>query len=219
MIAVLSVGNSSIYGSSRTLAALAEQHQAPQILGYIDRKGRPLVSILLTSAIGLIAYTAVMNQISQNNVFNWLLALSGLSSIFTWLTICLCHIRFRAAWKLAGHTLDELPFKSQPGVLGSWAGFIFNCLVFVAQFWVGFSPEGYQDMTTGELVVNFFEVYLAAPIIVISYVGYKLWFKTRFVILRDVDLVTGIRDSGEDLKKLKEIDREDFRAMPWWGKV
>jgi len=32
MIAVLSVGNSSIYGSSRTLAALAEQHQAPRIL-------------------------------------------------------------------------------------------------------------------------------------------------------------------------------------------
>lgn len=32
MIAVLSVGNSSVYGSSRTLAALAEQHQAPKIL-------------------------------------------------------------------------------------------------------------------------------------------------------------------------------------------
>ena len=45
MIAVLSVGNSSIYGSSRTLAALAEQNQAPKILAYIDRKGRPIVSI------------------------------------------------------------------------------------------------------------------------------------------------------------------------------
>jgi hypothetical protein len=30
MIAVLSVGNSSVYGSSRTLAALAEQGQAPK---------------------------------------------------------------------------------------------------------------------------------------------------------------------------------------------
>ncbi|KAI6859980.1 amino acid permease, partial [Hortaea werneckii] len=42
LIAVLSVGNSSIYGSSRTLAALADQGQAPKILGYIDRKGRPI---------------------------------------------------------------------------------------------------------------------------------------------------------------------------------
>jgi yeast amino acid transporter len=31
MIAVLSVANSSVYGSSRTLAALAEQHQLPKI--------------------------------------------------------------------------------------------------------------------------------------------------------------------------------------------
>ncbi|KAE8444313.1 hypothetical protein EG329_000623 [Mollisiaceae sp. DMI_Dod_QoI] len=213
MIAVLSVGNSSIYGSSRTLAALAEQRQAPQILAYIDRKGRPLVSILLSSAIGFIAYTAVMNETSENNVFNWLLAISGLSAIFTWLTICLCHIRFRAAWKLAGHTLDELPFRSQPGVLGSWAGVLFNSLVFVAQFWVGFSPEGYQDMTASALATNFFEVYLAAPIILISYAGYKLWFKTRFVKTRDIDLVTGVRDTKEELAVLKELDRAEVERL------
>lgn len=35
LIAVLSVGNSSIYGASRTLAALADRGQAPKILGYI----------------------------------------------------------------------------------------------------------------------------------------------------------------------------------------
>ena len=49
MIAVLSVGNSSIYGSSRTLAALAEQTQAPRLFAYIDRQGRHLDSIALLS--------------------------------------------------------------------------------------------------------------------------------------------------------------------------
>ena len=58
MIAVLSVGNSSIYGSSRTLAALAEQNQAPKIFAYIDRKGRPIVSIAIASALGLLAFFA-----------------------------------------------------------------------------------------------------------------------------------------------------------------
>src|ERR1700738_1686279 len=33
LVAVLSVGNSSIFGSSRTLAALADQGQAPKIFG------------------------------------------------------------------------------------------------------------------------------------------------------------------------------------------
>ena len=188
MTAVLLVDNSSICGSSRTLAALAEQCQAPKLLAYIDREGRPLVSMLISIAVGSIAYTSVMSPTDENNVLNWLLALSGLSSIFTWLTICLCHFRFQAAWKAAGHTLSELPFRSQPGVISSWLGFLFNSLVFGAQFWTGFGPVGYASMMTGELVINFFEVYLAAPIILIGYVVYKLWFKTRFVKVSEMDL-------------------------------
>lgn len=64
LIAVLSVGNSSIYGSSRTIAALAEQKQAPRIFGYIDRAGRPLVAILFSSAWGLLAFLAAAGPVS-----------------------------------------------------------------------------------------------------------------------------------------------------------
>jgi amino acid transporter len=218
MIAVLSVGNSSIYGASRTLAALAEQHQAPHFLSYIDRKGRPLIAIIVSSAIGLIAYTAVMSPAAENNVFNWLLALSGLSSIFTWLTICLCHIRFRSAWKLAGHTLDELPFRSQPGIIGSYIGFIFNSLVFVAQFWVGFAPQGYADMSARELVINFFMVYLAAPIILASYLIYKVWFGTKWVRLGEVDIKTGVKMDYAELLEVRRREAEQFQSWPWWKK-
>jgi amino acid transporter len=137
MIAVLSVGNSSIYGSSRTLAALADRGQAPKILGYIDRSGRPLVSILFSSAFGFICYIVAAGSDTRTQAFNWMLAISGLAAIFTWASICMCHIRFRAAWKLQGHTLDEIAFRSQAGVIGSWIGFIFNCLVLAAQFWTG----------------------------------------------------------------------------------
>ena len=137
MFAVLSVGNSSIYGSSRTLAALADRGQAPKILGYIDRSRRPLVSILFSSAFGFICYIVAAGSNTRTQAFNWMLAISGLAAIFTWASICMCHIRFRAAWKLRGHTLDELAFRSQAGVIGSWIGFIFNCLILVAQFWTG----------------------------------------------------------------------------------
>lgn len=122
LIAVLSVGNSSIYGSSRTMAALADRGQAPKILGYIDNAGRPLVSIIVASAIGLLCFIVAAGTTTRTQAFNWMLAISGLASIFTWGSICACHIRFRAAWKYNGHTLDELAFKSQPGVIGSWLG-------------------------------------------------------------------------------------------------
>jgi len=107
LIAVLSVGNSSVYGSSRTMAALADRGQAPKILGYIDNTGRPLVSIIVASAIGLLCFIVAAGTDVRVQAFNWMLAVSGLSSIFTWGSICACHIRFRHAWKYNGHTLDE----------------------------------------------------------------------------------------------------------------
>ncbi|KAK4992676.1 histidine permease [Elasticomyces elasticus] len=215
MIAVLSVGNSSIYGSSRTIAALAEQNQAPKILAYIDRKGRPIVSIALASALGLLAFLAGSSR--QTDAFNWMLALSGLSSIFTWGSICLAHIRFRKGWRVQGHTLDELAFRSQPGVVGSWIGFGFNVLVLVAQFWTGFAPIGYGNKSSGKLVVNFFEAYLAAPVVVLFYVVYKVWYRTPFVRSHNMDLHTGIRELN--LAELIAEERAEQAVWPKWKKV
>ncbi|KAF7172413.1 hypothetical protein CNMCM5623_004608 [Aspergillus felis] len=215
MIAVLSVGNSSVYGSSRTLAALAEQRQAPQFLAYIDRQGRPLFAILVASAFGLLGFLSASNK--QGDAFMWMMAISGLSSIFTWGSVCLSHIRFRSAWKAQGHSLNELAFQSQAGVIGSWIGFIFNCLVLVAQFWVGFAPIGYSEMTTGALVESWFSVYLAAPVVLIFYVGYKFYYKTSFLRAKDMDLHTGRREL--DIQHLIEEERAEQAAWPLWKKV
>jgi yeast amino acid transporter len=212
LISVLSVGNSSIFGSSRTLAALADQGQAPRILGYIDRKGRPLVSIGISASLGLIAYAA--DSGAQGDVLDWLVALSGLSSIFTWGSICLAHIRFRKAWKDQGHTLDELAFTSQPGVIGSWVGFIFNILILVAQFWTGAWPEGYQTMTAAGQAQSFFLAYLGAPIILIFYIFYKIRYKTSIMHIKDMDLQTGIREIN--LRELLKAEREEMAAWPLW---
>jgi amino acid transporter len=215
LVAVLSVGNSSVYGSSRTLAALAEQGQAPKILGYIDRKGRPIVSIAIASALGLLCFFAGSSK--SGDAFNWMMAISGLSSIFTWGSICLAHIRFRAGWKAQGHTLDELAFRSQPGLIGSWVGFIFNCLVLIAQFWTGFAPVGYAEMTTGELVENWFMAYLAAPIVLICYIGYKLVKKTSIVRSHNMDLHTGIRELN--LAEILAEERAEQANWPTWKKA
>ena len=88
LIAVISVGNSAIFGSSRTLAALADQGQAPKILGYVDRRGRPLVAIIIASLVGLLGYLADIDR--ETDVLGWLLAISALSIILTWGSICLC---------------------------------------------------------------------------------------------------------------------------------
>ncbi len=131
LLAVISIGLSGVYGGSRTLTALAEQGYAPKIFGYIDRAGRPLFSVLFVLAFGPIAYVSL--AAAGDVVFSWLVALSGLAALFTWGSICLAHIRFRAAWKHHGHKLDELAWKSPFGAIGSWIGLILIILVLIAQ--------------------------------------------------------------------------------------
>lgn len=210
MIAVLSVGNSSVYGSSRTLAALADQGQAPHIFAYIDRKGRPMVGIIAASACGLLGYLAASSK--QDEAFMWMLAISGLSSIFTWGSICLAHIRFRRGWALQGHTLDELAFQSQPGVIGSWLGFILNCLVLIAQFWTALWPIG--ESPDAEV---FFSYYLAVPVVLAFYIPYKIIYKTPFVRAKDMDLITGRRELN--LVELLAEERAERAAWPAWKRA
>ena len=219
MIAVLSVGNSSVYGSSRTITALAEQQQAPKIFTYIDRKGRPVFSILLASAFGVFAFLAASS--AREKAFIWMQALSGLSSIFTWGSICLAHIRFRRAWKIQGNSVNDLVFQSQAGLLGSWLGLLFNLLVLVAQFWTGFSPPpelGKPPLTgTADLTENFFQAYLAVPVVLVCYLPYKIYYRTPFMRCKDMDLATGIRELN--LAELKEEERLEQATWPRWKKA
>jgi len=83
LISVLSVGNSSTYGATRTLQALAERGQAPKFFIYIDKRGRPLAALALSLGLGLIAYIGVIPE-KGSQIFDWLFALSGLSAFFTW---------------------------------------------------------------------------------------------------------------------------------------
>lgn len=212
LIAVLSVGNSSIFGSSRTLAALSAQGQAPRFLGYVDRKGRPLFAIIAASILGFIAFVADSNK--QGEVLNWLVAISGLSGIITWGSINFAHIRFRKAWKQQGHTLDELPFQSQPGIIGSWIGLSINIGILAAQFWTGAWPAGYTSMTGLQQAKHFFLSYLAAPVILCFFFGWKFIKKSKIVRTATIDLRSGRREM--DLEPILRKEREEMLEWPRW---
>ena len=126
------------------------------------------------------------------------------------------HIRFRRAWKAAGRTLDELPFKSQVGVAGSYFGVFIVSICLVASFYVGLFPIG-----SGPDAESFFETYLAGPIILALFVFWKLykrqwWFGVK---TRDMDLDTGRRDfddlppTDEETKRRMSVGRRVSRAV------
>ncbi|KAG6884371.1 hypothetical protein C0993_011713 [Termitomyces sp. T159_Od127] len=185
-VSVLSIGLSSVYAGSRTLTALAETGYAPRFFSYVDKSSRPLWSVVATLLFAPLAYINVVA--AGNTVFTWLVALSGLSTIFTWMAICLCHIRFRMAWIRQGHSIEELPFKAIGGVWGSWFGIILLVLVLIAQFYIAIWPIGGISDDPKEVVKNFFSSYLGFPIVLLFWIIGYIWKRTLPKAIVDIDL-------------------------------
>lgn len=215
LISLLSIGNSAVYGFSRTILSLAEQGLAPKIFLYVDRCGRPLMGLLFSAIIGLLAFVSASSK--QADVFNWLVAISALSTLFTWASCCIAHIRFRAAMKKQGRSLDELPYLSNTGTWGSWYATICLIVVLGLQFWTSLFPLGsLPDATV------FFENYLGAVIVVAFYLGHKIYSRklNTIVPLELMDLDTGRRET--DIEKLQQElaeEREAYLALPWYKKL
>ncbi|THU78399.1 APC amino acid permease [Dendrothele bispora CBS 962.96] len=253
-ISVLSIGLASVFAASRTMVALAETGYAPKIFTYIDKSSRPLPAVIVLLLLAPIAYVNVVAagdvvctlhlrliwkfSFSSNYLFfsrctvDWLVAISGLSAIFTWLSICLCHIRFRRAWKVQGHSLEELPFQAAGGVWGSWFGVILIVLVLIAQFYIAIFPLGGLS-SPSERASSFFgeyriwpfcflcerpwshpslvEAYLAAPVVVFMWIIGYVWKGTRPKRAHEIDLDTG-RKSWLTVEEMRAYRAERARA-------
>ncbi|KAF5006659.1 hypothetical protein FDECE_6993 [Fusarium decemcellulare] len=209
LVSVLSLGVSAVYGGSRTLTAMAEQGYAPKVFAYIDRSGRPTFSVLIHIIMGFLAYVNLDPK--GGEIFDWLLALSALSTLFTWGSICLAHIRFRKAWLHQGHTLDEIPFRAVGGVYGSWLGLILIVLVLAAQFYVAITaPPGESGMGTVE---GFFMSYLALPVVIFFWIVGYLWKREGWLSVDKIDVDTGRREHDwEEINKF----RAELATWPAW---
>lgn len=216
VLAVISVGNSSVYGCSRTLASLAVQGLLPESFGYIDRNGRPLVAIVFTSAIGLLGFL-VVNE-NEGAVFTWFFSICSLSSFFTWITINVVHLRWRWALNAQGRSTDEIIFKSPLGTIGSWLGIVVLSVVILGEIWISIFPIG-----SPADVVTFWQNCLSLPLMIVMWVGFKTFQKSWNILwikLKDIDLDTGRREVDLELLKQELAEqRQILSSKPWYYKV
>ncbi|EER31061.1 hypothetical protein CTRG_05513 [Candida tropicalis MYA-3404] len=215
LVALLAIANSAVYGFSRTILGLAEQGVAPSWFKYVDRRGRPTVGIAFAAFIGLLAFVSASSK--QDEVFAWLVALSGLSTFFTWGSINGAYIRYRRAMYVQGRSLDEIPYKANTGVWGAYYGLIMNIVVLGLQFWLALFPIGEKPDAT-----YFFKTYLAAVIVLATYLVHKVWTRNWIFLItaKDIDLDTGRRDLDVELLRQElEEEKELLRSKPWYIKM
>ncbi|KAG7662468.1 uncharacterized protein J8A68_003999 [[Candida] subhashii] len=216
LLSVTSVGSSALYSSSRTLQSLAEQGFAPKWFNFVDKAGRPLRSLIVCSIIGLFSFIAAFKK--QDTVFNWLLAISGLSQIFTWFGICLSHVRFRAALKYNNISLDSLGYIASTGTWGSYYAIVWFILVLIAQFWIALFPVG----SSVPNVANFFQGYLGGLVLLVFYLGHKIWTKNwkLYIKMEDIDIDLDRTIFDEEILTLeKQEEREKWDRTPFYLKA
>ncbi|KAI1769059.1 amino acid permease/ SLC12A domain-containing protein [Hypoxylon sp. FL1150] len=207
-ISVVSVANSCTFGSTRTMQAMAERGMAPRFLAYVDKAGRPIWCVVVQLVFGLLGYVGVASD--GLDVFNWLLALSGLSYFFVWGSCCLAHIRFRLAWRKQGRSLREIPYRPPLGIWGSAIGLFLNIVCLIATFYNALYPT--PDATPD--VATFFQAYLAAPIAIALYLFWKIWSGDwrMWVKLSDIDLNAGARP-------LEIEDEDEIMEKKTWANL
>lgn len=122
LTAALSVYNSCVYCNSCMLFGLAQQGNAPKALLKVDRRGVPVLTILV-SAVAT-ALCVLINYLMPGEAFGLLMSLVVSALVINWAMISLAHLKFRRKKDQQGVTTR---FKALLYPAGNWI-----CLIFLA---------------------------------------------------------------------------------------
>ncbi|WP_052474949.1 amino acid permease [Bacillus badius] len=178
LTAVLSAGNSSLYASTRMLYSMAKEGQAPRIFAKLNQRGVPIAAIILTCAVGMLAFFSSI--FGDGIVYVWLMNSIGITGFIFWLGISISHYRFRKAFLAQGHSLDELPYHAKWYPFGPIFAIVIGLIVILAQNFQAFLAD---KIDWGSVVA----AYMGIPLFLLLWLGYKLIKKTKVVPLQECE--------------------------------
>ncbi len=179
LTSVLSAGNSGMYASTRMLWVLAKDGKAPRFLAKLNERGVPAASLLVTAALGMLAFLA--SFFGDGVVYVWLLNASGMSGFIVWLGIAISHYRFRRAFAAQGRSLNELTYRAKWFPFGPLLAMALCLIVIFGQF-VGALNDGRIDW--GYMIAS----YVGIPLFLAIFLGHKWKHRTKMLKLSECKL-------------------------------
>jgi lysine-specific permease len=176
--AVLSAGNSALFAASRTLMALSEEGKAPTLFSKLNSAGVPYYSILATSLFGCLSFFGIF--LGDGVLFLWLINITGISGILTWLSIAFIHVRFREAFRVQAKDVSLLTYQSPLYPIGPIVAMILGLFIVAGQGYASFQ----QENGVAKLIVT----YLGIPLFFGLYFGYRHVNKSKLIPLSDINL-------------------------------
>ncbi|MEK4760992.1 amino acid permease [Viridibacillus sp. FSL E2-0187] len=109
LTAILSVGNSCLYASTRLLWAMSNEGMAPRIFGKVNKNKIPFNALVFTMVFSLLSLlTSVMEA---DTVFVLLMSIAGISVTISWMGIALSQLMFRKHYLKNGGQLKDLGYR------------------------------------------------------------------------------------------------------------
>lgn len=209
LITMVSAGNSGVYSSSRTLLALANDGFAPKVFARVNKWGIPLWSVLCSCLMGCIAF--LMSLFGSGVVFNWLVNMTALAGLITWVAISITHLRFRQGYVAQGRSLSALPYLAPFFPWGDWIVIIVGLVVIFGQ--------GYSTFIAPIEASAVISSYIGLILAIVLYIGHKLWKRPAFVKNDEMDFETGTFQSTVlDIREDNGLDANGD-PLPKWRKV
>lgn len=178
LTSVLSSANSGMYASTRMLYSMAEDGDAPKIFAKVNKRGVPMVSLIGTAIVGLLTF---LTSIFGNQIYQWLVAASGLTGFIAWVGIAISHYRFRRAYVAQGKSVDDLVYQAKWFPFGPILALIMCILVIVGQ-----NLQSFAHFDLKAILVT----YMSVPLFLILFFYYKIKHHTHMIPLKEVDLTS-----------------------------
>ncbi|CAI7624658.1 unnamed protein product [Penicillium glandicola] len=209
IFAVAAIAAESFFIASRILQSMAHQGLISGVVAKVDSRGRPRVSLAITSFLCIIL-TYINLSGEGTTVFNWLAQIASTGFFMVWFVIAITSFRFRAALKAQNDPLFAQLYAWECSIwpfppiwLLTCCCFYIGCSLYLALYPIG------SDTPT---LYYFFQYMFGIILIVLSAIAYKVIFRTKLRDPRTVDLQTGRRSLGMD--EIQELD--EYRKMPRW---
>lgn len=177
LTAILSAGNSGMYSSTRMLFDMARKGSAPKLFGRLDPRGVPMNALYATTAIAALCFLTTF--FGEQEVFNWLLNMSGMCGFIVWLGIAISHYRFRKGYLAQGYKLEDLAYRAKFFPFAPWFAFILCAIVVLGQ--------NYQDVLAGQWL-GVLSTYISIPLFLAIWFGYKWKKKSKLVSYQEMDV-------------------------------
>ncbi|QLQ81237.1 hypothetical protein HG537_0E05930 [Torulaspora globosa] len=200
MTSAYSCGTGVLYGSSRTLHAMAMRGEAPKIFKKVNRFGVPYYSTGCACLFTLLAYLNCSK--SSSVVFNWLSNIATISGFVSWVLVSTVYLKFRKVIDQLDLN-DRVPFRVRFQKIGAYCSIVFFTLLGLTNGYAVFI-KGNWDTST------FFTCYITIGFVFLLFVGSTIYYKE--VSFRNADEIA--KDLIPKIDICDEEERNEVVPVP-----